>query len=234
MPDDDSDLRAAGWKRDPSRRFAGRYWDGERWTDHVVSAGHVVSVDVIGDGDPALRTRLAAPPPSSAPPAPPTAPIVSVGPAGGAPPAGQPSSVQRAWTTVRGWPRWAPWTAAAVVALLIWVAGTGDGGDPPRTSVPEISVQVPGAPTTAPAPATTTPTAPAPAPDTTPTLPAPAPAATPVGPTTTQAATASTTPLVTNPEVSTSPTTAPPSTPSSTSPENNMMTTTGFSAVDAG
>ena len=83
MPDDDSDLRA-GWKRDPSRRFAGRYWDGERWTEHVVSAGHVVSVDEIGEVDPVpLR------PPVAAPPAP-TTPLVTSPPAT-APPTTSPS-----------------------------------------------------------------------------------------------------------------------------------------------
>jgi len=57
--------RAAGWKKDPTGRHFGRYWDGSAWTDHVVSAEKVTSVDPIF--------------PDSAPPAPPpqaTAPSV--------------------------------------------------------------------------------------------------------------------------------------------------------------
>ena len=30
---------AAGWYRDPSRRFEHRYWNGTAWTDHVLSGG---------------------------------------------------------------------------------------------------------------------------------------------------------------------------------------------------
>ncbi|MGI8808756.1 MAG: DUF2510 domain-containing protein [Acidimicrobiales bacterium] len=36
---------APGWKRDPWARFAGRYWDGTRWTEHVVSHDQVRTVD---------------------------------------------------------------------------------------------------------------------------------------------------------------------------------------------
>src|SRR5215210_5016513 len=30
---------APGWYPDPSRRFEQRYWDGSRWTEHVVRQG---------------------------------------------------------------------------------------------------------------------------------------------------------------------------------------------------
>jgi hypothetical protein len=37
--------RAAGWKVDPSGRFAGRYWNGTGWTEHVVDKDRVTSID---------------------------------------------------------------------------------------------------------------------------------------------------------------------------------------------
>lgn len=36
---------APGWMRDPSGRHFGRYWDGQRWTDHVISAQTVPTID---------------------------------------------------------------------------------------------------------------------------------------------------------------------------------------------
>ena len=33
--------------RDPSGRHFGRYWDGEQWTDHVISAETVPSIDPV-------------------------------------------------------------------------------------------------------------------------------------------------------------------------------------------
>lgn len=39
--------RPAGWKKDPSGRHYGRYWDGFEWTDHVISAEKVQSVDLV-------------------------------------------------------------------------------------------------------------------------------------------------------------------------------------------
>lgn len=42
---------APGWMRDPSRRHFGRYWDGERWTDHVISAETVPTVDPLHQGN---------------------------------------------------------------------------------------------------------------------------------------------------------------------------------------
>lgn len=46
MADQGSDQRRpAGWKKDPSGRHFGRYWDGEGWTEHVISAEKVQSLD---------------------------------------------------------------------------------------------------------------------------------------------------------------------------------------------
>ena len=39
---------AAGWHSDPYGRFAKRYWDGERWTEHVVTGNGVQQVDPLG------------------------------------------------------------------------------------------------------------------------------------------------------------------------------------------
>lgn len=237
MADDSNDPMAAGWKRDPWSRFAGRYWDGTRWTEHVVGADKVVDVDAVPSVLPAALVP-------AVPPAGPARPIREktpeapgttaparrpreVVPAGEVPPVGQTNAAQRAWTTVRGWPRWAPWAAGIVAVLvLIGVAGSGGGEDTPRSLVPQTSLTLPVAPTTAPAPATT-PTPPPAAPTT-------APAPEPVAPTTTQATTAPTTPLVTSPPATAPPATSPSPGPSPTRPEDNMMTTTGFSAVEAG
>lgn len=39
--------REAGWRTDPYGRYQQRYWDGERWTEHV-SAGGTALVDPLG------------------------------------------------------------------------------------------------------------------------------------------------------------------------------------------
>lgn len=56
--------RVPGWKRDPWKRHAGRYWDGAQWTEHVVSADKEVSTDPVPDYAPT--------PPIYAPSEPPT------------------------------------------------------------------------------------------------------------------------------------------------------------------
>ena len=48
--------RAAGWKVDPSGRFAGRYWNGTAWTEHVVDQDRVTSIDAL-PGLPGQSTR---------------------------------------------------------------------------------------------------------------------------------------------------------------------------------
>lgn len=70
------DPRAPGWKRDPWRRHPGRYWDGTRWTEHVVSAQRVVSVDPVPDYAPPPPPPPPPPPaPVQAPPDPPREPL---------------------------------------------------------------------------------------------------------------------------------------------------------------
>lgn len=59
------DPTAPGWKRDPSGRFVGRYWDGQAWTGHVVSADRVRSLDAVPQ-QPRRPALLAPPPPAAA------------------------------------------------------------------------------------------------------------------------------------------------------------------------
>lgn len=56
----DEARRAPGWKRDPWQRFVGRYWDGQQWTDQVVSAEKVRSLDPVPTTPP---PRVVPPPP---------------------------------------------------------------------------------------------------------------------------------------------------------------------------
>lgn len=62
--------RERGWKRDPWRRFAGRYWDGSQWTEHVVNADKVAGVDPVPSTPPPAPVP---PPPDQVPTAGPSA-----------------------------------------------------------------------------------------------------------------------------------------------------------------
>jgi hypothetical protein len=37
--------RPAGWMKDPSGRHFGRWWDSQQWTENVISAEKVQSID---------------------------------------------------------------------------------------------------------------------------------------------------------------------------------------------
>lgn len=102
--------RAAGWKRDPWQRFAGRYWDGAQWTGYVVSEERVRSIDPPPSGLP--RPPRVAPQPREAEPTPP--------------------AERRTGSGLRAWPRWAQWsTCLATGALIIGaVAGARFGDEP--------------------------------------------------------------------------------------------------------
>jgi hypothetical protein len=108
---------AAGWKRDPSGRFAGRYWDGSAWTEHVVGQDRVRSIDPL-PADPA-----------------PTAPEPVKSPAPARRPATSPS---RAW---RAWPLWARVAIPAVLVIAVVFALTrgGDDDTPATASGPSAS-----------------------------------------------------------------------------------------------
>jgi hypothetical protein len=45
----DQTQQPAGWKKDPTGRNFGRYWDGTQWTEHVISAEQVQSVDPMSE-----------------------------------------------------------------------------------------------------------------------------------------------------------------------------------------
>lgn len=70
MANDIGDLREAGWKPDPAGRFAGRYWDGSAWTEHVYDKHRVQQVD---PPDAAAPPTSAAPRPRRLPPGKPSA-----------------------------------------------------------------------------------------------------------------------------------------------------------------
>lgn len=138
MTDEQGERREAGWHRDPWRRYAGRYWDGQQWTEHVVSAEQVRELDPIPqrvlDALPeSERPRAAVPPGRSAPVVDTrTAPAAAVG--GRATetlliedPRPLRPITRRALDGFRAWPRWAQWTAGIVGALL--VIGAASGGE---------------------------------------------------------------------------------------------------------
>jgi hypothetical protein len=221
MTDEGSrERRPAGWKKDPSGRHFGRYWDGQQWTEHVISAEKVQSIDPVPlRPEPSLLSDAPPPPPApSAPAAAAPTEVISAAPtirgpmptAPGWTPDAAPSrgplpvapidpsdprgkGENQVLTAVRGWPRWATWTAGSVVALvLIAAAASGDEDDDKPVSVvgqvettltmPVVTTLAPTttqlattippttlAPTTVTTPATTRATVAATAPPTTPT-----------------------------------------------------------------
>lgn len=154
MADQGAGQRPAGWKKDPSGRHFGRWWDGSQWTEHVISAEKVQSVDALPPRpEPAIF-------PEGAPPAPPgraataqtekpavqwrgpapTAPGWTQetrrlrGPVPERPPEDDPQGkgTNQVLAAVRGWPSWAKWAAGAGVVLLLIAAAAGGGEDEDR------------------------------------------------------------------------------------------------------
>ncbi len=84
----DDDATLAGWHRDPSGRHELRFWDGTRWTEHVVSEGIPGHDHPTRSGRPsgadAVATPTPAPPPMPDEPAA-TAPVVADAPSPDAP-----------------------------------------------------------------------------------------------------------------------------------------------------
>jgi hypothetical protein len=114
---DQGQARPAGWKKDPTGRHFGRYWDGEQWTDNVISAGKVQSLDPMPERpEPSLFPDGQAPRP----------PSVAVG---------RPSQKGRrkngVVVAIRGWPRWAQ--VAAGIAVILVIAAAASGGDDDET-----------------------------------------------------------------------------------------------------
>lgn len=117
MAEGATDPKAAGWKLDPTGRFAGRYWDGSAWTEHVVDKDRVRATDPLIAPD---RTEPAAAP-APAPPTPERAP------------APRPSGPQ-VW---QSWPPWARFgvpVAVVIVLLVVILTRVGGGGDKPSST----------------------------------------------------------------------------------------------------
>lgn len=119
---------AAGWKRDPWHRFAGRYWDGSEWTERVVSQERILGVDRLRQG-PVTHT------PSTLN----STPVSSGSREQDPPRSATPSMTRREPTPVRegsvSWPRRARWTLVIVAGGLIIGAAAGIGGDPTRQPI---------------------------------------------------------------------------------------------------
>jgi hypothetical protein len=167
--------RPAGWKRDPTGRHFGRYWDGQQWTAYVVSPEKVQSLDPLPPPPEPSLFRDGPPPPeptatrgvsartTAMPQA--EAPTTVMRSAGGVLNAREPEERRTgALASVQAWPRWARWTVG-VVAILVLVGVIGsatEDGDQPISVVgdTQTTLTLPVATTVAPpvtAPATTLP-----------------------------------------------------------------------------
>jgi len=115
LADELTDPKAAGWKKDPSGRFAGRYWDGSAWTDHVVGADRVRATDPLGTA-PVDTDEAPAPVPTAH-----------------APRAEAQRPLRRPPFGPRGWQAWPQWARigvpVAVVLVLLVVVVLSRGGD---------------------------------------------------------------------------------------------------------
>lgn len=80
---DQGQPKPAGWKKDPTGRHYGRWWDGSQWTHNVISAEKVQSVDQL-ETDAVFQDAPPAPG-SQAPASRPAQPAVYRGPAPTAP-----------------------------------------------------------------------------------------------------------------------------------------------------
>lgn len=151
--------RPAGWKKDPSGRHFGRYWNGSQWTEHVISAEKTQGVDPLpARSEPTIFPEGAVPAPTvpTAPVQPdqptmqwrgppPTAPGWTPGtkrlrgPAPVRPPENDPRGrgTNQVVAAVRGWPRWAKWTAGAAVGVVL-IAAAASGGEDEDRPVPLV------------------------------------------------------------------------------------------------
>lgn len=172
--------RPAGWKKDPSGRHFGRYWDGEAWTEHVISAEKIQGIDPVP-----ARPEPSLVPDSPSPPVPPPTTMLaqpgatfrgpvptatgwtpqgpSRGPVPTNPPRDDPKGqgTNKVLVAIRRWPRWLQWTIGVVVVLVI-VGAAASGGEDDQQPVSVVgdvatTLTLPLASTTAPAPATTLP-----------------------------------------------------------------------------
>lgn len=119
---------AAGWKRDPWHRFAGRYWDGSEWTERVVSQERILGVDP-------LRQDLVRHPPSTLN----STPVSSEFREHDSQRSPTPSLTRQEPSPVREgsvrWPARAPWTLVIVAGGLIIATAAGIGRDQTRQPI---------------------------------------------------------------------------------------------------
>jgi len=115
-----SQATPAGWLPDPTGRFEQRYWDGNKWSEHVARAGNPFTD--------ALAEQPAVPIGASA------APVAKN--ATGAKSGGFGAFVGSVWRGFRRWPTWAQITTAVVVAVIVLAAavGGGSGNDTKKTA----------------------------------------------------------------------------------------------------
>jgi hypothetical protein len=74
--------RPAGWKKDPSGRHFGRWWDGQQWTENVISAAKVQGLDPLPPrAEPSIFDDSSQPPPPPSTPTAQTAPPQQAQPA---------------------------------------------------------------------------------------------------------------------------------------------------------
>ena len=134
---------AAGWMKDPSGRHSSRYWDGWRWTEHVMSAKRVPGIDPAPQPNadprpPAATTKGARVAPASARTQvmPASASSQSLGEA-----RSRPLPI-RAWEGFQGWTRSAQWALGVIVCGMI-IVGAAIAGDPPRPTVRNSTITRP-------------------------------------------------------------------------------------------
>lgn len=130
MVADQASGRPAGWKRDPSGRHYGRWWDGEGWTENVISAEKVQSVDPL---QPRPPETISAPPP---------------------PPRPDPVQAARMSTPAgksRRVPLWVKIAIPVVVVIGLASAGGDDSGKDVQVSGPAPTSEAATAPTATPA-----------------------------------------------------------------------------------
>ncbi len=128
MAEEVNDPTAPGWKQDPIGRFAGRYWDGSDWTEHVVDSDRTRSLDPMSAETQPIR-------PASAQEV--TAGLAPVNQS----PAGPPPRR-------REWPLWTRVALAVAVVVVAAAAGLssddepGSSGQPSATAGPPSSFAV--------------------------------------------------------------------------------------------
>ena len=140
-----TEKRLGRWERDPSGRHSSRYWDGRRWTEHVMSSERVPSIDPVPQRN--LEPHRTEPAGAGAA----AAPIEVMPASADSEPLGSPRPrplPRRAGDGFRAWTRSAPWALAVIVCGLI-IIGVAFSGSSPRPMKAETNVTGPVA-TTAP------------------------------------------------------------------------------------